>query len=458
MREIRVALTIAGSDSGGGAGIEADLKTFAVLGVHGTVAITAITAQNTCGVNAIHNVDLDTIEKQIDAVVEDIGVDAAKTGMLYEKDVIALVSRKVRQYGLPLVVDPVMVSKSGARLLKAESEETLKEVLMPVATVVTPNAVEAEVLSGIKVKNIEDMKEAAKRIAGLGPKAVVIKGGHVLIGDKVFDIAYVDGEFREYVGKRIDTKNTHGTGCGFSSAITAELAKGRSILDAIEVAKGFIENAVKYGLPLGKCHGPINPVSWMQIPAEKYHIIRILSEAVELLEAHNEVSSVIPEVQSNIAMSLPKFYLRGVEDVAAIPGRIVRFKKSIKASGAPEFGASSHLARILLKVMSYDPETRSMMNIKYTPEVVEACERLGLAISSFDRSEESQELKAVEGGTLPWGVDYAIKKIGRVPDIIYDKGEVGIEPMVRVFGKDALDVSKKVIKIANELDAKKIWQ
>jgi hydroxymethylpyrimidine/phosphomethylpyrimidine kinase len=320
--------------------------------------------------------------------------------------------------------------------------------------VVTPNAVEAEVLSGIKVKNKEDMKEAAKRIAGLGPKAVVIKGGHVSVDEKVVDIAYVDGEFREYVGRRILTKNTHGTGCGFSSAITAEIAKGRSLFDAIEVAKVFIENAVEYGLPIGKCYGLINPISWMQIPAEKYHVIGVLSEAIELLEEHSEVSSVIPEVQSNIAMALPKFYLRSVKDVAGIPGRIVKFKEGVKASGAPEFGASSHLARILLKVMSYDPDVRSMMNIKYEPKVVEACERLGLIISFFDRGEEPRELKAVEGGSLPWGVDRAINKIGKVPDIIYDKGDFGKEPMVRVFGKDALEVSKKVINIANELGAK----
>jgi hydroxymethylpyrimidine/phosphomethylpyrimidine kinase len=456
MKEVRVALTIAGSDSGGGAGIEADLKTFAALGVHGTVAITAVTAQNTCGVSAIHNVDLDTIEKQIDSVVEDIGVDAAKTGMLHEKDVVTLVSRKVRYYGFPLVVDPVMVAKSGARLLKAESEETLKKVLMPVATIVTPNAVEAEVLSGIKIESIEDMKKAAERIAEFGPKAVLIKGGHLIVGDKVIDILYVDGKLKEYVGRRIETKNTHGTGCGFSSAITAELAKGRSIQDAIQLAKSFIENAVKYGLPIGRCHGAINPVSWMQIPAEKYYIIRNLSEAVELLEATSEISIIIPEVQSNLAMALPKFYLRSVEDVAGIPGRIVKFRNGVKASAAPEFGASYHLARILLKVMDYDPEIRSVMNIKYTPGVVEACERLGLIVSFFDRNDEPHELKVVEGGTLPWGIDYAINKIGKVPDIIYDKGDIGKEPMIRVFGKDALDVSKKVVKIAKDFNVKKI--
>jgi hydroxymethylpyrimidine/phosphomethylpyrimidine kinase len=455
MRGLHVALTIAGSDSGGGAGIEADLKTFAALGVHGTVAVTAVTAQNTCGVYAIHNVDLDTIEKQIDAVVEDFGVDAAKTGMLHEKDVVTLVSRKVRQHGFPLVVDPVMVAKSGARLLKAESEETLKKMLIPVATVVTPNAPEAEVLSGIKIEDVDDMREAAKRISEIGPKAVVIKGGHVPTGDKVVDVVYFEGEFKEYVGGRIDTRYTHGTGCGFSSAITAELAKGKSIPEAIELAKKFIENAVRYGLPLGKCHGPINPISWIQVPAERYHVIEIMSEAVELLEAHDEVSSIIPEVQSNLAMALPKFYLRSLKDVAAIPGRIVKFKGNVKASGAPEFGASSHLARILLKVTDYDPEVRSIMNIKYAPEVVEASERLGLTVSFFDRGEEPRELKEVEGGTLPWGIEQAIRRAGKVPDIIYDKGDVGKEPMVRVFGKDAVDVSRKVIEIANELGKKK---
>jgi len=451
MEKIPVALTIAGSDSGGGAGIQADLKTFAALGAHGTVALTAITAQNTEGVYAIQDVDLEVIEKQLDVVIDDIGVDAAKTGMLHRKEVIKLVAEKVSAHNLPLVVDPVMVSKSGSRLLMEEAEDALRRLLLPVATVVTPNAVEAEALSGIKVRDIKEMEMAARTISEFGPKAVVVKGGHVDTGNQIVDVLYSDGEFTKFVGARVNTKNTHGTGCAFSAAITVELAKGRSVKEAVKVARELIGVAVDYGLPLGRGHGPVNPTAWLQIPAEKHHVIDNLSKAVELIEANPEVADLIPEVQSNIAMALPKFYLRGVEDVAAIPGRIVKFKGRPKASGAPEFGASSHLARILLTVMEEDPRIRSLMNIKYSAKIVEACRNLGYTISSFDRREEPKELKEKEGGTLPWGVKLAIKRAGLVPDIIYDLGDVGKEPMIRVFGEDAVEVVNKVVKIADTI-------
>jgi len=448
--KIPVAMSIAGSDSGGGAGIEADLKTFAALNVHGTVALTAITAQNTYGVFAIQDVNLDVIEKQIDVVAEDIGIDAAKTGMLHRVEVIELVAKKVKQYGFPLIVDPVMIAKSGARLLKIEAEEAMKKVLTPIATVITPNAMEAEVLSGIKVKTIEDMKKAAKKIAELGPKAVVIKGGHIE-SDKAIDIVYVDNEIKEFINKKIKTKNTHGTGCSFSAAITAEIAKGKSIIEAIKTAKEFITIAIEYGLPIGKGFGPVNPNAWIQIQAEKYLVLENLSKAVELLESHKEVLKLIPEVQSNIVMALPKPYAKTIKDVAGIPGRIVKFKDRVKAVGNPEFGASSHVARILLKVMEYDQNIRAAMNIKYSQEILEACKKLGFTISFFDRKEEPMEIKFIEGATLQWGVEYAIKKIGKVPDIIYDLGEVGKEPMIRIFDKDAISVAKKVIAIVMEL-------
>lgn len=450
--KIPIAMTIAGSDSGGGAGIEADLKTFAALNVHGVVALTAITAQNTYGVFAIQDINLDVIEKQIDVVFEDIGIDAAKTGMLHRIEVIKLVAEKVKQYGFPLVVDPVMIAKSGARLLKIEAEETIKKVLTPIATVITPNIMEAEVLSGIKIKTIEDMKEAAKRIAELGPKAVVIKGGHMEFNDKTIDIVYVDNEVKEFINKRIVTKNTHGTGCSFSAAITAEIAKGKPIIEAIKIAKEFITTAIEYGLSIGKGYGPVNPNAWIQIPTEKYFVLENLSKAIELLESHKEVLKLIPEVQSNIAMALPKPYARNIEDIAGIPGRIVKIKDKVKAVGKPEFGASSHIARMLLKVMEYDQNIRAAMNIKYSPEILEACKKLGFIISSFDRKEEPKEIKMIEGATLQWGIEYAIKKIGKVPDIIYDLGEIGKESMIRVFDKDALRVAKKVIEIAMELE------
>jgi hydroxymethylpyrimidine/phosphomethylpyrimidine kinase len=252
------ALTIAGSDSGGGAGIQADLKTFTVLGVYGMSALTAITAQNTLGVHGIYNLPLEAIEKQIDAVATDLGVDAVKTGMLSQVPIIETVARKIKEHNIPnLVVDPVMVAKGGARLLEKDSQQALIEHLLPLATVVTPNLPEAEVLIGREIHTLEDMKEAAKIIHGYGAKNVVVKGGH-LSGGEAIDILFDGNRFEPFQAVRHETKHTHGTGCTFSAAITAELAKGRSVRDAVATAKEFITCAIRDTLGLGQGHGPTN--------------------------------------------------------------------------------------------------------------------------------------------------------------------------------------------------------
>ncbi|MGZ4162682.1 MAG: bifunctional hydroxymethylpyrimidine kinase/phosphomethylpyrimidine kinase [Tumebacillaceae bacterium] len=252
------ALTIAGSDSGGGAGIQADLKTFTVLGVFGMSALTAITAQNTLGVHGIYNLPLEAIEKQIDAVASDIGVDAVKTGMLSQVPIIETVARKIKENNIPnLVVDPVMVAKGGAALLEQDSQQALIDHLLPLATVITPNLPEAEVLTGMEaIRTVEDMKEAARRIHDFGAKYVVVKGGH-LEGDAL-DILFDGQSFEQFTTQRYETKHTHGTGCTFSAAITAELAKGRSVHEAVVVAKEFITCAIRDTLGLGQGHGPTN--------------------------------------------------------------------------------------------------------------------------------------------------------------------------------------------------------
>lgn len=252
------ALTIAGSDSGGGAGIQADLKTFTMLNVFGMSAITAITAQNTLGVHGIYDTPLEGIEKQIDAVAVDIGIDAVKTGMLSKPEVIELVAAKIKQYGMTnLVVDPVMVAKGGASLLATDAQEALRRLLLPLAAVVTPNLPEAEVLTGMEIQSLEAMRVAARRIVDdFGAGAVVVKGGH-LQGDPV-DI-YYDGKLMEsFSAPRYETRHTHGTGCTFSAAITAELAKGTPILQAVQIAKSFITAAIEDELGLGGGHGPTN--------------------------------------------------------------------------------------------------------------------------------------------------------------------------------------------------------
>lgn len=249
------ALTIAGSDSGGGAGIQADLKTFAALGVYGLSALTAITAQNTQGVRAAQDLPPELVEAQIDVVLEDIGADAAKTGMLSSSAIIEVVARCVSRWNLRLVVDPVMVAKGGDPLLQPEAITTLSTVLLPLAEVVTPNLFEAEVLTGQRIETLDDMRAAAQAIFTLGPPHVVVKGGH-RTADPV-DV-YFDGErFVELRAERISTCHTHGTGCTFSAAIAAFIARGMPVDAAITAAKRYITEAIRHAPGLGSGHGPV---------------------------------------------------------------------------------------------------------------------------------------------------------------------------------------------------------
>ena len=251
------AMTIAGSDSGGGAGVQADLKTFAALGVYGASTLTAITAQNTVGVTAVHEIPTDVIRAQIDAVLTDIGADAVKTGMLSSSAIIECVADALEHWGVPaLVVDPVMVAKSGDSLLQEEAVGVLRSRLLPLASVVTPNIPEAEVLTGMNISSDADVRDAARAIVGMGAKAVVVKGGHR--EGPATDIFFDGSEFHEFTTPRIDTQNTHGTGCTFASAVAAGLARGLPVVDAVSAAKEYVTEAIRHSFPIGQGHGPLS--------------------------------------------------------------------------------------------------------------------------------------------------------------------------------------------------------
>lgn len=258
MSTIAKALTIAGSDSGGGAGIQADLKTFHQLGVYGMSAITAITCQNTLGVAGVYPLPSEAVALQIREVLRDIGADAAKTGMLFDAEIIRAVSYEIKAFGLKkLVLDPVMIAKGGAKLLQDEAITALKEQLLPLAEVITPNLPEAECLTGMRIDTPEDMREGAKAIHALGARHVLMKGGH-LRGDVVVDILYDGSTFHEISHERIQTRHTHGTGCTFSAALTAELAKNTSMVAAVDKANRFIFEAIRTAPQIGGGHGPTN--------------------------------------------------------------------------------------------------------------------------------------------------------------------------------------------------------
>ena len=253
------ALTIAGSDSGGGAGIQADLKTFLALGCHGMSAITALTAQNTVAVTGIHEVPPEFVIQQIDAVATDIGVDAAKTGMLASSALVEAAAKGVESNGIErLVVDPVFVSKHRDRLLAEDAVVALKERLLPLALVVTPNLYEAEGLVGSEVTSLDEMKEAARALHAMGPRSVLVKGGH-LQSERAVDVFFDGRDTLELDGPRFDTDDTHGTGCALSAAIAARLAHGDDLAAAVRAAKEFVSGAIQHSIRIGKGFGPVNP-------------------------------------------------------------------------------------------------------------------------------------------------------------------------------------------------------
>jgi len=447
---VPVAITIAGSDSGGGAGIQADLKTFAALGVHGTTAITSITAQNTYSVTAVEDLNPEMIRMQIKAIVEDLGIDAGKTGMLHTAEIIKTVSAEISKYKFPLVVDPVMVAKSGAALLKPKAIEALKKHLLPKTTVITPNKFEAEKLSDTEIKNLKDAEIAAKKICEFGPKAVVVKGGH-LKGKNAVDLLYYRGKITKFSVPKLGVKTTHGTGCSFSAAIAAELAKKMDIPVAVENAKKIVTLGIKFGLNIGRGYGPVNPMAHLYRESSRYNVLMNLEKAKTLIEATLEVATLVPEVGMNIAMAIP--YAEGINDVAAVDGRIVKTSEGVRA-GSPKFGCSSHLTKYIIEVTRCDETKTAAINIKFSNNILKALEKRGMTISLYDRRKEPEKIKRVEGMTIPWGVKEAIKKVGKAPDVIYHKGDVGKEPMIVIFGGQAYDLAKLVVQLAKEMEKK----
>ena len=439
--KIPIVMTIAGSDSGGGAGIAADLKTFAALGVHGTCAITSITAQNTTGVLEAFDLTPAAVSSQIEAVCADMDVKWAKTGMLASSEIVREVAKDVRKHGLSLVIDPVMAAEAGGNLLRKEAISVLIEELLPFCKVITPNASEASVLAGIEVKTPEDAKIAARKIAGLGVEAVIVTGGHLDATDMLYEAG--SDTFTRIPGTFVKG-GTHGSGCTYSAAMTAFLACGKSMEVAARESKKFVVGAILKSLPAGRGVNPVNPLGVTLEEKERYLVLRNLKDAVLLIEESPDFSKLIPEVGCNIGMAIPG--AESHEEVAAVEGRIVKYRIRAVPVGGVEFGASKHVSSIILSALRQNPEIRAAINVKYSEKVLAACREMKLGISSFDRAEEPENASAMD-----WGTAEAIKKYGSVPKVIYDEGGTGKEPMIRLLGTNAIEVAKLAVELAEKL-------
>ncbi|RQD77899.1 MAG: bifunctional hydroxymethylpyrimidine kinase/phosphomethylpyrimidine kinase [Candidatus Syntrophonatronum acetioxidans] len=443
MKEV---LTIAGSDSGGGAGIQADLKTFAALGLHGLSVITALTAQNSQGVRGIMEVPGSFIESQLEAVMTDFNVSSVKTGMLANSNVIKSVARKIKEFNITsIIVDPVMVAKSGDPLLQREAVQALQEELLPLSLAVTPNLEEAEVLSGIKITGDKDLERAAIKIKEFGMKMVIIKGGHLREESRVaVDTLYDGKEFFRFEAPRYETKNTHGTGCTFSAALASYLALDYSFLEAVKKSKEFITLAIKDSYKAGQGYGPVNPMAGLYQEKERYRVLKNLQEGLKILKEAC-LAPLIPEVQSSLVMALPR--AREKSEVAGFPGRIIKVGEEIRILEGPDFNCSRWMSKVVLALLYNGYNWTSALNLKAKEDVLEACKRAGLTMESFNREEEPLDFSQEE---IEWGTDHVLKTKGYTPDIIFDGGCCGMEAMVRVMGKDALDVSRKAAAIARE--------
>lgn len=478
-------MTIAGSDSGGGAGIEADLKTFSALGVHGTCVIASVTSQNTKGVQSVFDIPVEHIGTQIDSVCTDMEIIFAKSGMLSSPEIVQFVAQKIKEYNLNLIVDPVMAAEAGGELLRKEAVEMMAEVLLPVSYAVTPNIFEAEILSGMKIKTAEDAKAAAVKIAETGVKYVIVTGGHLDAEDIVYDSE--NKEFTLLSGTFVKG-GTHGTGCTYSSALTAYLARGYSFEQACQFAKKFVVDAILYSESIGEGVAPVNPEGAFVLQFERAAVIENILEAWEILKEDDIFPQLIPETGTNIVMTLPdifkesiyaEYYASGIQPprqtksidkldheigadgfgsyysaAAAFPGKIHKMKDrsgtklSAENLGYPSFGADSDSAKIIKSAQEFDETVRACIHLKLTEKTADHCDQAGFSVYSFNRADESRDCDE----SKDFGTTMIISENGElVPDMIYESGGFGKEGVIRVFGTDAVDAANKILMICGEI-------
>jgi hydroxymethylpyrimidine/phosphomethylpyrimidine kinase len=442
------AMTIGGSDPSGGAGIQTDIKTFQSLGLHPLSIITSITVQNTQVVKNIIPIEPNIIQNQIETIMEDIPVQFVKTGLLYESAIAKEVAHACERYKWDLVVDPVLIATSGDALASSDLKHDIKKILLPISRVITPNIPEAETLTNTHIETVDDMKNAAKKIHSFGAENVIVKGGH-LSGSTAYDVLYDGTTITVLSLPKIPQRKAHGSGCTFSALLTGYLAKGLTIHTAFSQAKSALWQMIHTGYNIGKgsdvLHVSLTAVQDAPINLQTPDHAETWIKLFEIVSALPKTlpTSFIPEVGCNIGYALPHAKTRN--DVCAIDGRIVRTNTGPHRCGPLRFGASKHIASIILVTIRKYPTIRSAMNIKYTPSILSLCKKADLIIASFHREEEPKHVSS----TMDWGTTTALNALEVCPDIIYDVGGMGKEPMIRILGTDPQNIMTKLKSISN---------
>jgi len=391
--------------------------------------VTCVTAQNTRRVDSIYPLPVKEVESQMHAVLSDFDIKAAKTGMLYSAGIVKTVAKGLRGSDFPLLVDPVMIATVGDKLERHDFRSALIKNLMPHARIVTPNLYEAGQLAGFEISTVEDVRAAAKKISEFGPDAVLVKGGH--LKGRLVDVLYDGGRYHEMTGYRFP-KDLHGSGCTLGASITAFLAKGMSLLEAVKAGRRKVATGFLTSYRPG--HG-VEVINSHFVP-DRHQVWR------EVTLAANELASFlpmdfVPEVGVNIGYAIEG--AQGLEDICALTGRIYRLVTVLRVGGHADFGASRHIARVILAAMSADPRMRSAANLKYREKNLRRAKQVKLRMGTFSRREQPEGTS-----TMEWGTGQAIKELGEVPDIVYDLGDVGKEAMMRVLGENPSDILGKI--------------
>lgn len=448
-----VTLTIAGSDSGGGAGIQADLKTMEACGAFGTSVITALTAQNTLGVDSSFVVPTEEIEAQLDAVLTDFDVAGVKTGMLATADVIEVVSEYARSLDCPLVIDPVMVATSGDRLLDEEAADAYED-LISAATLVTPNTDEAAVLTGIEPTNESEAREAGERLLDIGVDGALITGGH-LPTDEVLDILLTDQSVETYRHPRIDTEATHGSGCTLSSAITARLASSTDkngpiheddLFTAVEYATTFMQRTIRYHHDVGDGPGAVHHLAALREQAARQPAQESIESLVGAFVEQN-VRPLVPEVGMNVVGATS--YAETADEIAAVEGRITKTIDGIHPNRGVRFGASSHMARFLLSLREHDPSIRFAVNCRFADDIERALASISWTVGEYDRDEEPAPDE--ENSTMGWGARRAFESVEGTPTAVIDRGDLGKEPIVKLLATDQQQLYDRTMMLLDTL-------
>ena len=442
----KCVLTIAGSDPTSGAGIQADLKTFSLLGVYGCSVITTITVQNTTKISKVYPLPSDLVAQQIESILDDITIDSIKIGVIYDKKIIDSINQILKFKDIPIIVDPVFFSSSGFALLKSDSFKNYIDKILPLSTVITPNFKEAEILSNTKIWNKNSVIESLNVIRKLGPKNVIVK--NVRLKKKQTSDILIDetDTISEFSNPSLQIPENHGSGCNFSAAIASFITKEYGIKMACQMANEFLHRSLTNPTHIGNGLPVIEPNYSNYLYSFRYQVLSDLTKAIEKFQEIENVHVLIPESQTNFVYAIPE--ASSIKDIAGVKGRIIKIGKKVRPASYVGFGASKHVASGLLSYMDIKPSIRAAINIKYDPKILKICKKF-LTLSEYDRSFEPKKIKEKEGNSVRWGIKEALLK-NRNASLVYHRGDIGKEPMIILFAENPekiIKYAKKIIKL-----------